>query len=63
MKVCAAPSNISLDKTIHISGGWNGTVLVKDRGGDIKEKRLNIYCKSHQEALLFGRRRNCNISY
>lgn len=63
LKVCAAPSNIPFHTVIHISGGWNGTVKVVDRGGAINGKRLDIFCKSHQDALQFGVKNNCSISY
>jgi len=62
-KVCAAPEKIPFNTNITISGGWSGTVKVVDRGGAIKNKRLDIYCKSHQEALNFGKKKNCTISY
>ena len=63
LKVCAAPSSFAFGTTINISGGWSGSVVVQDRGGDIKGKRLDIYCKTHQEALNFGKKTNCTISY
>ena len=63
LKICAAPSNIPFHTIINISGGWNGTVKVEDRGGAINGKRLDIYCKTHQEALQFGRKKNCTIQY
>lgn len=63
LRVCAAPNNFAFGTIINISGGWNGTVRVVDRGGAIKGKRLDIYCKTHQEANQFGRRYNCTIQY
>ena len=63
LRICAAPKNFPFNTVINISGGWNGTVVVKDRGGAIKGKRLDIFCKSHQEANQFGRKPNCTISY
>ena len=63
LRICAAPKNIPFNTVINISGRWNGTVVVKDRGGAIKGKRLDIFCKSHQEANQFGRKPNCTISY
>ena len=63
LQVCAAPKNFPFGTIIHISGGWNGTVRVVDRGGAINGKRLDIYCRSHQEALQFGRKKNCTIKY
>lgn len=63
LKICAAPSTIPFHTVINISGGWNGTVRVEDRGGDIKGKRLDIFCRTHQEAKQFGVKNNCTISY
>lgn len=63
LKICAAPKNIPFHTVIHISGGWNGNVTVEDRGGAINGKRLDIYCKSHQDALQFGKKENCTIKY
>lgn len=61
--VCAAPRNIPFNTVINVSGGWNGTVIVKDRGGAINGKRLDIFCKTHQEALIFGVKKNCTVNY
>lgn len=63
LKVCAAPSSIPFGTTIRISGGWSGTVVCRDRGGSITGKRLDIFCKSHQDALNFGMKYNCTVSY
>lgn len=63
LQICAAPSNIPFHTVINISGGWNGTVRVEDRGGAIKGKRLDIFCRTHQEANQFGVKSNCTISY
>ena len=63
LKVCAAPSGFAFGTSIRITGGWNGTVTVEDRGGAIQGKRLDIYCKTHQEALNFGVKNNCTIYY
>ena len=63
LKVCAAPKEIPFGTNITISGGWSGTVTVVDRGGAIKNKRLDIYCKTHQDAKNFGKKQNCTISY
>ena len=62
LKVCAAPSNFAFGRVLKISGGWNGTVTVRDRGGAIKGKRLDIFCRTHQEALNFGVKYNCTVS-
>ena len=45
------------------ASGYHLTVRVEDRGGDINGKRLDIFCRNHQEANQFGRKHNCNISY
>jgi 3D (Asp-Asp-Asp) domain-containing protein len=63
LQICAAPGNIPFHTVIKISGGWNGTVRVEDRGGAIKGKRLDIFCRTHQEANQFGVKYNCTISY
>ena len=63
LRVCAAPGKFPFHSTIRVSGGWNGTVTVEDRGGAIKGKRLDIYCKTHGLALQFGRKGGCTISY
>ena len=63
LKVCAAPSSFDFETSITVSGGWEGTVKVVDRGGAIKNKRLDIYCKTHDEAKKFGKKTNCTISY
>ena len=39
----ATPGNIPFHTVIKISGGWNETVRVEDRGGAIKGKRLDIF--------------------
>jgi 3D (Asp-Asp-Asp) domain-containing protein len=62
-KVCAAPSTFAFGTVITISGGWSGTVTVQDRGGAIKGKRLDIYCKTHDLALQLGRKKKCTIQY
>ena len=43
LQICAAPGNIPFHTVIKISGGWNETVRVEDRGGAIKGKRLDIF--------------------
>ena len=63
LKVCAAPNTFNFGTMINVSGGWTGTVKVVDRGGAIKGKRLDIYCKTHNDALNFGKKTNCTISY
>ena len=63
LQICAAPNTFPFHTIIYISGGWNGTVRVEDRGGAIKGKRLDIFCRTHQEANQFGVKNNCTISY
>ena len=63
LQICTAPNTIPFHTVIHISGGWNGTVKVEDRDGTINGKRLDIFCRSHEEALQFGVKNNCTISY
>ena len=62
-KVCAAPKEIPFHTMINVSGGWNGTVKVEDRGGAIHGKRLDIFCSSHSECNKMGKRENCTVSY
>ena len=62
-KVCAAPKEIPFHTMIKVSGGWNGTVKVEDRGSAIKGKRLDIYCYNHNECNKMGKRENCTVSY
>ena len=63
LQICAAPGNIPFYTVIKISEGWNGTVRVEDRGGAIKGKRLDIFCRTHQEVNQFGVKYNDKISY
>ena len=49
----AAPQNYAFDTEIEIEG--MGTYVVEDRGGAIKDNRLDIFVGSHQEALKLGR--------
>ncbi len=63
LQICADPSTIPYHTGIHISGGWNGTAKVEDRGWAINAKWLDIFCKSHQEALQLGVKNNCTLSY
>ena len=62
-KICAAPKNFQCGTKISVSGGWSGTVVVQDRGGNISGKRLDIFCWKHDTALKYGRKKNCTISY
>ena len=66
MTMCAAPNKFSFGKILTITGGWTGTVKVVDRGGAIKDKRLDIWMgdkTKHQEALKFGNKTNCTIKW
>ncbi len=54
-KFCAADKSIKYGTMINIPG--YGTVPVKDRGGAIKGKRLDVYFDTHQAALNWGRQR------
>ncbi len=54
---------IPFHTVIKISGGWNETVRIEDRGGAIKGKRLDIFCRTHQEVNQFGVKYNCTTSY
>lgn len=60
-KVCAAPSCFEFGTVLTISG--LGKVRVEDRGGDIKGKRLDIYKKSHADALAFGKRTGHRVTW
>ena len=51
-KFCAAPKSIPFGTMIDIPG--YGTVPVMDRGGAIKEGRLDVFFASHQAALNWG---------
>ena len=34
---------------------------VEDRGGAIKDKRIDVYFDSHQEAINFGKQKNIDV--
>ena len=53
-KFVAAPKNIPFGTMIDVPG--YGLVQVKDRGGAIKDNRLDLYFDTHQEALNWGRK-------
>ena len=61
-KVCAAPPNIPFNTMLHISGQYNGTVKVVDRGGAIKGNRIDIFVHPHSAANSFGVKW-CDVSY
>jgi 3D (Asp-Asp-Asp) domain-containing protein len=49
-----APKNIPFGTKIAFNGN---TYIVQDRGGAIKNKRLDLYFESHTEALKWGVRK------
>lgn len=53
-RTVAMSSKYSFGTKVEIKG--MGTYVVEDRGGAIKENKIDIYFGSHQEALNFGRR-------
>ena len=54
-KLIAAPRTFRFGTRIIIPG--YGSALVKDRGGAIKDNRLDVYFDTHQEALEWGRQK------
>lgn len=50
----AMPKNYKFGTKIEIKG--MGTYIVQDRGGAIKNKRIDIFFNTHSEALKFGRK-------
>ncbi len=48
----AAPSTYSFGTKIELEG--YGTFVVEDRGGKIKDNRIDRYFNTHQEALTWG---------
>lgn len=50
----AAPKNIPFGTKIAFNGN---TYIVQDRGGSIKNKRLDLYFESHTEASKWGVRK------
>ena len=53
-KFVAAPAIIPFNATMVIPG--YGTVPVLDRGGVIKDRRLDVYFDKHQDAIEWGKR-------
>lgn len=50
-------SVLPMGTTVHIdAGSYSGTYTVKDTGGAIKNRRLDLWLPSHKEAMQFGRR-------
>ena len=56
-KFVAAPRNYKFGTKMIIPGyAGNVQVPVYDRGGAIKGNKLDLYFKTHKEALIWGRR-------
>ena len=51
-KVLAAPRSIPFDTRLRVPG--YGTARVADRGGAIKDRRLDVFFWRHQDALEWG---------
>lgn len=54
--IAADPRVLPLGSRISISGGYAGTYLVSDTGGNVKGRKLDIWMPSCAEARRFGRR-------
>lgn len=54
----AAPSEFAFGTKLMINGI---EYTVEDRGGAIKDKRIDIYFDSHQEAINFGKQKNIDV--
>lgn len=54
----AAPSEFAFGTKLMINGK---EYTVEDRGGAIKDKRIDIYFDSHQEAINFGKQKNIDV--
>ena len=54
-KIVAAPKTLRFGTRIFIPG--YGLASVQDRGGAIKNNRLDVYFHTHQEALNWGRQK------
>lgn len=52
-RTIAAPSNYAFGTEIEIDGN---VYIVEDRGGAIKNNRIDIFFDSHQEAVNYGRK-------
>jgi len=50
----AAPKNMPFKTKLIIEGYTDGLVFVYDRGGAIKNKKLDVFFPTHQEALNWG---------
>jgi len=53
MTVVAAPKEFPFGTLLYVEG--IGEVIVKDRGGAIKGKRLDLFFHKHRDAIVFGR--------
>jgi len=42
-RVCAAPKSIPMGTVLTVTGGWNGTLTVVDRGGAIKGHKIDVF--------------------
>lgn len=51
-KFIAAPKEIAFGTKMYVPG--YGYAKVKDRGGAIKNNRLDVYFPTHREALIWG---------
>lgn len=55
--IAADPRVLPLGTVVHIrAGSYTGTYTVKDTGGHIKGRRIDVYVPSYREARAFGRR-------
>lgn len=54
----AAPGEFAFGTKLMINGI---EYTVEDRGGAIKDKRIDIYFDSHQEAINFGKQKNIDV--
>ena len=54
-KIVAAPQTLRFGTKIFVPG--YGLASVQDRGGAIKDNRLDVYFSTHEEALKWGRRK------
>ncbi|MEN3332459.1 MAG: hypothetical protein V7641_1824, partial [Blastocatellia bacterium] len=55
--IAADPRVLPIGTVVHIRAGkYTGTYTVKDTGGRIKGRRVDVYVPSYKEAKAFGRR-------
>ena len=56
--IAADPKVLPLGTVVHIKAGrYTGTYTVKDTGGRIKGRKVDIYIPNYREAKAFGKRR------